>query len=104
MAKQTAIPDVTLELVKTILDAAAIENEIDEDNEIYVRDDNFPFWIALDAERNFLFLYTYMRAENMTHDEGTTRANELNSSVILTCFWHENERLAGTMPFTSGKD
>jgi hypothetical protein len=95
--------DVTLETVRKILETAAVECEIDEDQELYVRDENFPIWIALDAERHFLWLHTYAPLENMALEEGIARANELNSRIILNRFWFENGSLAADYGFYYGE-
>ena len=52
--------EVTIPRLSSVLDAAFIDHEIDDDGDIYVTDGvDFPLWIGVLSDRKLAVLFTY---------------------------------------------
>ena len=79
--------EVTIPRLSSVLDAAFIDHEIDEDGDIYVSDGvEFPLWIDLLSDRKLVNLFTYLRFDDQREANWLTRVNEMNSKIMLPQF------------------
>ena len=59
--------DVTISRLSSVLDAAFIDHEIDDDGHIYVTDGiEFPLWIEVLKNRKLVNLFTYWSVDPYT--------------------------------------
>ena len=72
--------EVTIPRLSSVLDAAFIDHEIDEDSDIYVTDGvDFPLWIDLLSDRKLVNLFTYLPLDDQREANWLTRVNDMNS-------------------------
>ena len=67
--------EVNISRLCSILESAVMDNEIDDDGDIYVSDGlEYPVWIELDQDRKLLCFYTYVAL-----DEGQLGDGEIGT-------------------------
>lgn len=81
--------NASLEMIKSIFDAAAIDSEFDGDGDLYVtRGVDFPFWVALVADHNLVQFKTHVRVKKGAADEDVlSLVNSANSRIMLPQFF-----------------
>ena len=79
--------DVTIARLSSVLDAAFIDHEIDEDGHIYVTDGiEFPLWIELLQNRKLVNLFTNWSVDDERDANWFARVNDMNSKIMLPQF------------------
>jgi T3SS (YopN, CesT) and YbjN peptide-binding chaperone 1 len=86
--------EVSIKRLKEVLDAAMIDNEIDDDGDLAINDEPAAIWVSLVESTKFILLHTFVATEHVGREEGIARANALNQKLILNRFSFGNERLA----------
>ena len=83
--------DISIEDLATILDDAAIDFEIDDDNDIYVTAAEFNLWVRL-PERQFIVFTTYWKFRpKVPAVKALELANRCNATMIPMCQFHVND-------------
>jgi hypothetical protein len=85
--------EVSIKRLKQVLDAAMIDNKIDEDGDIAIDDEAAAIWVSLVESTKLILLHTFVTTEHVGREEGIARANALNRKLILNRFSFDNERL-----------
>lgn len=104
--------DVSANRLASILVSAVIENEIDDDGDIYATDGlEFPVWISVDADRKFLSFMTYVSPDehrSWAADDMLSAVNDLKATYTYVQFhWRKaKNRVCGNyfMTFDGGLD
>ena len=79
--------EVTIARLSSVLDAAVIDHEIDDDGHIYVTDGiEFPLWIELLENRKLVNLFTYWSVDDERDANWVARVNDMNSKIMLPQF------------------
>ncbi len=79
--------EVTVPRLSSVLDAAFIDHEIDDDGHMYVNDGvEFPLWIEVLDKRELLSFFTHWSVRDQPEADWLSRVNELNSSIMLPQF------------------
>jgi len=97
--------EVTIERLSSVLEAAFIEYEVDDDGQIYVSDGiEFPLWIDVLGKRELLCFFTYWSVERQPEANWLARVNELNSTIMLPQFSYCRNSIGGAywMPYSGG--
>lgn len=99
--------EVTANKLSSVLFAAVIESEVEDDGDIYATDGlNFPVWISIDTERKVLTFLTFLDPREGSGKVVETIVNELNSSMIWVQFYWHSDKIWGQcwMTFDGGLD
>jgi hypothetical protein len=89
--------DVTIERLCSILSGAIIENEIQDNGDIYAHDGvNPPLWIKVDSRRKLICFTTYYPPDELETSlpvgKILTIINSINTKLVLVQFyWHRDE-------------
>ena len=79
--------EVTIPRLSSVLDAAFIDHQIDDDGHIYVTDGiEFPLWIELLKNRKLVTLFTYWSVDDERDANWLARVNDMNSKIMLPQF------------------
>ena len=80
--------EITIELLASLLDDAAIDNRLDGEHRIYVTGLPFNFWLRIEQDRPNLVFSTYWNFRNdVTEIEMLRCANALNAELIMLQFF-----------------
>ncbi len=81
--------NASLEMIKSILDGAAIEGKIDDDGDLYVTEGvDFPFWVILVPDLNFIMFKTHWSVKaDATDEDVLSLINHANSKIVLPQFF-----------------
>jgi hypothetical protein len=96
---------VTLDKIAEILDAAVIIYSRENAEKLYLSEGvDFPFWISLDMDRQFVVFHTYLIDD--ADWVGATGVNELNAKFIITQIHLDEGRVWVNywMPYFGGLD
>lgn len=80
--------DVSLVALQSVFESAFVENDVDEDGDLYIRTENSTkIYVSLD-ERNKLVRFTalYGLREEATEAERIALANTLNDNIVFVRF------------------
>ncbi|BCM89862.1 hypothetical protein IAD21_01710 [Abditibacteriota bacterium] len=80
--------DISLARLQAIFEAAFVENDVDEDGDLYIRTENgTKIFVSLD-ERNKLVRFTalYGLKEDAVEADRTALANTLNDNIVFVRF------------------
>lgn len=70
------------------LENAAIGNEVDEDDDLYLTDGiDFPIWINCNHEEEFLFMYSMIPMNNIPFEQAIAFANDCNTNLVMPAFY-----------------
>jgi hypothetical protein len=95
---------VSLQSIKTFLDAAAWDTRFDGDDDLYVHGGvEFPFWISLDANVKHLALFTYWSAD---FSVSSRVINQINTQYRMVQFFVKDKKVCASyyMTFKFGLD
>ena len=82
------LQEITIELLASLLDDAAIDNRLDGEHRIYVTGLPFNFWLRIEQDRPNLVFSTYWDFRNdITEIEMLRCANTLNTELIMLQFF-----------------
>ena len=80
--------DITVERLRSLLETAVIDVELDEEGDLYLTGSGveFPIFVRLDSDRKMIQLFTYIR--KIATDDATValRLNDLNTTFALGQF------------------
>jgi hypothetical protein len=97
--------EVTISSLSGILEAAFIDHEIDESEDLFVTDGlEYPLWLTIDAPLKFLYFYTYSEIDEEPEADWLSRVNRMNESLIMTRFYRTDDAIWGdySMSFEGG--
>lgn len=80
--------DVSLAQLQAVFESAFVENDVDDDGDLYIRTENgTKIFVSLD-ERNRLVRFTalYGLREEAGEEDKTTLANTLNDNIVFVRF------------------
>ena len=88
--------EVTIARLSSLLAAAVMDHELDEDGDLYISDGlDFPAWIHIDGDRKFLMLSTYCRVEE-PGAPWLSHVNDMNSKVKVVQFCYRGDAIWGS--------
>ena len=99
--------EITIELLASLLDDAAIDNRLDGEHRIYVTGLPFNFWLRIEHDRSNLVFSTYRTfRKDVSEVEMLRCANTLNAELIMVQFFldQDSRNLCGhyVMPLRDG--
>lgn len=88
--------DVTVNRLLAILSNALFDVELDDDNDIYVKDGlEFPVWIRLSPNDRLLQMFTYASTDDDKKVLSFADINQMNSSIVLPQFSLQGKNVYG---------
>ena len=101
------LKEITIELLASLLDDAAIDNRLDGEHRIYVTGLPFNFWLRIEHDRSNLVFSTYWNfREDVSEVEMLRCANRLNAELMMVQFFvdQDSKSLCGNyvMPLRDG--
>lgn len=88
------VDELSLDALGHLLDAAAIDYNLDDTGDIYVTGLHFNFWITLNETRSRILFATYCDfKDGVTAVEALECANALNIEFIMTQFFVQSARM-----------
>ena len=101
------LKEITIELLASLLDDAAIDNRLDGEHRIYVTGLPFNFWLRIEHDRSNLVFSTYWNfREDVSEVEMLRCANTLNAELMMVQFFvdQDSKSLCGNyvMPLRDG--
>jgi hypothetical protein len=86
--------EVTIERLRSILETAVIDLELDEDGDLYLTSGvEFPMWVLLDQDRKTLELFTFIGKVAADAATVALRLNEMNSNFALGQFYYLDDAI-----------
>jgi hypothetical protein len=86
--------DITVARLRSLLEAAVIDVEVDEEGDLYVNDGlDFPIWVRVDHDRKTMELFTFIRKVAADAATVALRLNGLNSNFALGQFHHLDDAI-----------
>lgn len=88
--------DITIEYLAAILDDAAIDFKIDDDQDLYVTSTEFNLWIKHDPEKQYILLTTYWGFRPEVNELNALRfINRCNANLMPVCQFILNDDIDG---------
>ena len=80
--------DITVERLRSLLETAVIDVELDEEGDLYLTGSGveFPIFVRLDSDRKMIQLFTYIRKIATDDATAALRLNDLNTTFALGQF------------------
>jgi hypothetical protein len=79
--------EVTVERLRSILETAVIDVELDDESDLYLTGGiDFPMWVCVDPDRKTLELFAFIREVATDIPTVALRLNELNATFLLGQF------------------
>ena len=97
--------EVTPSRLSAVLEAAYIDQQMDDEGDIYVTDGvDFPLWVHLIPDEKLIKLFTYYPVDEQPEVDWVARVNEINSRVELPQFCYAQDAVWATywMTFAGG--
>ena len=89
--------EVTIPRLSSVLDAAFIDHEIDDDGDIYVTDGvDFPLWIGVISDRMLVVLFTYCSVDAKPAATWLARVNDMNEKIAVPQFAYRRDAVWGS--------
>ena len=87
--------DITVERLRSLLETAVIDVEVDEEGDLYLTGSgvDFPIWVRLDSDRKMIQLFTYIRKTATDAATLALRLNEMNTNFALGQFHHLDDAI-----------
>ena len=84
--------EVSLTRLQSLIEVAAIDVQVDEDEDLYATDDlEFPVWITMMNDKKLVMFYTFCEPRNLDCKDWYKEMNELNQEIIAAQFhWAED--------------
>ena len=89
--------EVAISRLSSVLDAASIDHEIDDDGDIYVTDGvDFPLWIGVLSDRKLVVLFTYCSVDAKPAATWLARVNDMNEKIAVPQFVYRRGAVWGS--------
>ena len=87
--------EVTTPRLSAVLEAAYIDQQMDDDGDIYVTEGvDFPLWVHLMPDQKLVKLFTYYPVDDQV--DWVARVNEINSRIELPQFCYARDAVWAT--------
>ena len=89
--------EVTPSRLSAVLEAEYIDQQMDDDGDIYVTEGvDFPLWIHLMSDQKLVKLFTYYSVDEQSEVDWVARVNEINTRIEVPQFCYAQDAVWAT--------